>query len=638
VRFTVFLKRGRRILLLLFGILLFLFPFTSGEIVTGLDVPNSPPFLIKDIPNQSWPANQSNLNAFDLDDYFGDPEGNPLSFYNSSVPDINVFINSTTHEVSFFPRVFFWGTRNVTFYASDSVYDTLSNVVMLFVGLDTTPPQWSSPLKDKSLVYQNDFVTFFTNWTDDRALKRYIFSINQGVGWENYSSVNFSGTENFSSHRIQIMAPALNTIYWRFYAFDTSENMNATDIQSFLVSSQQIPPEEAPERNRSTIRETLGGIKVLQQRKIEDFQLSPPDFKVTLKQGSFKTGVLKITNTGLQNLSLSVSSEKIKDFIIFSEENFSLLPGKSKEITIDFNAPERTIPGQYFGHITVKSQHIKKSIPVVLDVQGINLEFDLILNLSEGYELVKPGKNVKVNITIFNIRDLKEVNASMYYAIKDYTGKVYNFSEEQVNFFSTLILERELQVPEISPEGKYLFYARLSDDKNIAIDSVSFEVGNRFNFSSFFKVGSILILVIIFAILLATFMVKYKKDKKKERLLELYIMLNKLKNLIKQNKEEEALKLFIKIKDIYHEPVSKEVFDDKERLKKEIATLYNNFTKDSKEIIKDKESSSTDKPPLKKEQPIKENESKKIVTSTNSEVQDNKKGLKDIIPKEKGEK
>ena len=86
-------------------------------------------------------------------------------------------------------------------------------------------------------------------------------------------------------------------------------------------------------------------------------------------------------------------------------------------------------------------------------------------------------------------------------------------------------------------------------------------------------------------------MVKYKRDKKRERLLELYIMINKMKNLIKQNKNEEALKLFIKIKEIYHEPVSKEVLEDKEKLKKEIASLYEAFTKDSKEIVKPKDES-----------------------------------------------
>jgi hypothetical protein len=617
-RLTIFLKRGRRNLLFLFGILLFLSPFIYGEIETGLNITNAPPHLIKDIPNQSWSANESNLNAFDLDEYFEDPEGESLTFYNSTVNDINILINYTTNEVSFFPRLFFYGIRNVTFYASDSMYDTLSNVVFLFVGLDITPPQWNSPNRSKVTVYQNDMVTFDTNWTDDRSLKSYIFSINQGAGWENYSETNFSGIENISSYKIQIRAPQLNTVYWRFYAFDTSDNMNATSVQTFSVASQSIPSPEVdvPERNRS-ITNIFKGLDVLKQRKVEDFQLSAADFKVTIKQGSFKTRVLRITNTGLQDLSISISSEKIKNFTMLSEENFTLLPGRSKEITIDFNAPERTIPGQYFGYIVVKSQHIKKSIPVVLDIQAINLEFDLTLNLSKGYELVKPGKSVKVNITLFNVKDLKEVNASMYYAIKDYSGMVYNFSEEEVSFFSTLTLERELQVPEISPEGQYLFYARASNDKNIAIDSVAFEVGNRFNFASFFKIGFILILIFIFAILLATFMVKYKRDKKKERLLELYIMSNKLKNLIKQGKEEEALKLFIRIKEIYHEPVSKEVFDDKERLKKEISDLYNNFTKNTSPTTKDKVVAPVD--------------------NANKETSDNKKRLKDTSTKEKGE-
>ncbi|HOR52152.1 MAG TPA: hypothetical protein PLE51_00625 [Candidatus Pacearchaeota archaeon] len=594
MRFSFFLKEGKKYLQIIFVILFCFLQFVSADILTSLDIPNSPPFLIKDIPNQSWPENQNHLNAFDLDDYFSDADSPNLSYYNSSVEDIYVFIDPLTNEVSFFPREGFTGTRNVTFYASDSIYDTLSNVVMLYVGLDSSPPNWSSPNISKQTVYQNDIITFVTNWTDDRGLGRYIFSINQGAGWENYSSTNFSGLENVSFRNIQIRAPPLNTVYWRFYAFDTSENMNLTPIQSFVVSTQQIPGgysggggssgDSGKDPSRLVDR-ILSKIEI-QKRKSENFQLSISELRVSLKQGSSKTRVLKITNTGLEEIPILLSSRKINNFTIFSETNITILPGKSKEITIDFYAPERTIPGQYFGYIDVKSPKVNRSIPTVLDVQAIDLEFDLILNLSEGYSLVKPGKNIKFNISLFNIKDLKEVNASLYYAIKDYEGKVYNFSEEEIVFFYNVFLERELQVPSLTPEGNYLIYARASDEKNIAIDSVPFEVGTRFNFASFFKIGSISFLILLVAILLAILMVKHKRDKKKERLLELYIMLNRLKSLIKQNKEDEALKLFIKIKDIYREPIPKEVFDDRERLKKEISDLYNSFTKDSKEIPK----------------------------------------------------
>jgi hypothetical protein len=591
VKGSYFFRKKRGGLLILSIIFILIAIFVSGETPTELTIADSPPYLISDIPNQSWAENENNMNAFDLDNYFKDDNGDNLSFSNSSVEDIRVSINQNTHEVSFFPRYGFSGLRNVTFYASDSVYSTLSNIVMLNVGLDNSPPKWSSPSKNLDIVYQNNLVSFSTAWQDDRALRNYIFSINQGAVWENYSSVNFSGTENTSAYSVQIRAPSSNIVYWKFYAFDSSGNVNSTAQQSFVVSAQQIPNQTKSETNKNVLEKAIESLDVFQNRKLKDFQLNVKDFKISLKQGSSKTTVLKITNTGTEELLFSISSKEMGDFLVFSEKEFSLLPGRSNEITIDFNIPKTTIPGQYFGFILVNSGNITKSIPVVIDIKSTDLEFDLLLNISEGYAIVKPGQNVKANISIFNIKDIREINAEMYYAIKDYTGKIYNFSEEQLNFSSSAYLERELQVPEITQEGEYIFYARVSDEKNIAIDSASFEVGTRFNLAAYLKIGFIFILVLIFAILLAIFMVKYQRDKRKERLIDLYVMLNKLKNLIKQDKQEEALNLFIKIKTIYNEPIPKEIFEDKNRLKQEILSLYENLSKDQKKINVDKESS-----------------------------------------------
>ncbi len=591
MKFRSLSKGGIVLLVFLFAITIFLNNIPA-ETETNLFVPNSPPRLIKEIPDFSWPENESLIDAFNLDDYFEDPEGYPLSYYNSSIDDIYVSIDPITHMVSFFPTPGFVGQKNVTFYASDiSGYDGLSNVVTLSVGLDMEPPKWFFPSIDKTVIYQNDMVTFLTNWTDDRSLQKFIFSINQGAGWENYSEIEFSGSENTSSSKAQIRAPAHNVVYWRYYGFDTSGNMNVTDIQNFTVSPQKISPPSGgggggsgKGGSKTGASKLFDRIKVLQIRHIEDFQLGFYELRVPLKQGETKTRVLKVINVGLENITINISSPKLKDFTFFSSTEFSLLPGKSREITIDFHAPERAVPGQYFGYIELNSLNVSKSIPTVLDIQGINLEFELGLNTSDEYKIVKPGKEIKVNITLTNLKDLKDTDVSLYYAIKDYTGVVYNFSEEEASFFSSLVLERSLQVPETTPTGKYLFYARASNNKNVTIDSLEFEVGSKFNFSSFVKWGSIFLLIIIFAISLAVFMVKYRRDKEKERLLELYIMLNKLKKLIQENKEEEALELFIKIKKLYREPIPKEVFDDKDRLRKEISDLYSHFSKDSKRM------------------------------------------------------
>ncbi len=575
-------KRENFLLFFLFVILIFL-RFTSAEVGTTLEIINAPPYLIKDIPDQSWPENESLIDAFDLDEYFGDQEGTPLTYYNSSVSGIYVEINPITHTVSFYPAPGFSGKREVTFYASDSKYDSPSNVVTLSVGLDKEPPKWFFPGIDKEVIYQSDLVTFTTNWTDDRNLKEFIFSINQGAGWENYSSTFFSGKENISSSKIQIRAPAFNIVYWRYYASDSSGNINVTDIQSFTVSLKETGEGPGSGSNNKTsggLSNLFQNVDVSKARKIEDFQINIYELRVQLKQGESKTRLLKITNTGLEEIFINLSSPKLQDFVVFSSSSFSLPSGKSKEIALDFHAKDRTIPGQYFGYITLSSRNVSKSIPTVLDIQGINLEFDVTLNISEEYKIVKPGKEIKVNMTLKNLKDLKDTKISLYYAIKDYFGTVYNFSEEDATLFSTLSLERTLLVPEGTPKGKYLVYVRASDDKNIAIDSVEFEVGTKFSFSSFIKIGSISLLITIFALFLAILMVKRRKDKEKERILELYILLNKLKSLIKQNKEDEALDLFIKIKKMYREPLPKDIFDDKEKLKKEISLLYDSFLKD----------------------------------------------------------
>ena len=105
---------------------------------------------------------------------------------------------------------------------------------------DIQAPQWSDPKKNKTTIYQGDYVKFSANWTDEVALAGYKFAINQSGAWENSSFVPFSGTFNTSENVTQITAPAGTTVGWRFYANDTSDNRNVTDIQTFVVESAGV--------------------------------------------------------------------------------------------------------------------------------------------------------------------------------------------------------------------------------------------------------------------------------------------------------------------------------------------------------------------------------------------------------------
>jgi hypothetical protein len=136
------------------------------------------------------------------------------------------------------------GTWTINVYANDTS-DAWDSNSTTFVVQDAQAPEWSNAQTNKTYVYENDSVKFTTNWTDDVALAGYKFSINQTGTWVNSSLVSFSGTSDTSENSTQITASTGTTVEWRFYAKDTSDNENATDIQSFVVTSP-APPLSSP--------------------------------------------------------------------------------------------------------------------------------------------------------------------------------------------------------------------------------------------------------------------------------------------------------------------------------------------------------------------------------------------------------
>lgn len=74
------------------------------------------------IPNQTWEEDTNTNNAFDLDSYFSDAEGEALTFsvLSSDTPSNLTVSISVSGQVSFAPEENFSGTRTVTFRACDT--------------------------------------------------------------------------------------------------------------------------------------------------------------------------------------------------------------------------------------------------------------------------------------------------------------------------------------------------------------------------------------------------------------------------------------------------------------------------------------------------------------------------------------
>jgi hypothetical protein len=99
--------------------------------------------------------------------------------------------------------------------------------------------RWSNPQKNVTDVYNGKTIKFNTSWTAQPELAGFIFSTNQTGTWINSSYIEFSGTTNTSEYTINITADSGTNVGWYFWANNTLEIANQTDIQSFIV--EEIP-------------------------------------------------------------------------------------------------------------------------------------------------------------------------------------------------------------------------------------------------------------------------------------------------------------------------------------------------------------------------------------------------------------
>jgi hypothetical protein len=642
-------KKGLFLVLLIVIIACVMLRLSSGEVPTQMEInfQNIAPQFLGSIPNQTWAFNTNLTDAFNLEDFFVDND--PLNYSASVVANITIIINETTHLVSFYPDKNFAGIRTVVFTATDGEYYTNSNSVTLNVTPDNNPPKWFSPSKQPSSVHQNSIVTLRTRWQDDVALGKFILSINQGSAWINQSEVSFSGIENISSYSIQISAPAGTVVFWFITAFDTFGNSNSTSIQNFTVAALP-PPENPPSTGGGEEEEEASAEQTISKERRYSFIVDPESgFIIELIKGEDKTISFKVINTGNVEDTFNIDIFGLDGFDkLINKNNFTLPSGSTIVITVNFAAKNNLLPDIYIGSIRVKTPHATKTLPVIIELNELHILLALNLTIINNTEFL-PTQNVSANIEIINMKDVQPREVYLYYAIADFNGNIINSASDQFVFDArSATIQKQLQLPLDIKVGPYIFFARIITNSSIAVSSDSFIVGEKRNLAGFI-LGNIWILLLIAAILIALLILATEhRNRKRLNLLNLYVLINELKQYIKENNLEEALKTFIKIKAYYNEPIAESLLNNKERLYEEMKNFTDKI--DSKSIInkapilqvqenKNQESNSgQEKQKEKKEQSAQKKESRTETKNPEQNKQETEEVEKKTENKKKGVK
>ena len=164
--------------------------------------------------------------------------------------------------------------------------------------------------------------------------------------------------------------------------------------------------------------------------------------------------------------------------------------------------------GSHIGEVIVESQGLKKSVTVVIEVESQQVLFDVKLDIPWAFKKVKPGSELKTQITLLNIGPLRKVDVVNTYIIKNKLGTVIYESSETINVEKQLSFIKSFKIPDTSNAGEYLAALEVKYANSFAVSSDLFEVIKEENIISRISEKpnyKLLLILIIFIILASLF-------------------------------------------------------------------------------------------------------------------------------------
>jgi hypothetical protein len=255
----------------------------------------------------------------------------------------------------------------------------------------------------------------------------------------------------------------------------------------------------------------IGPGPVVPVSPVYNFTVDKKFFKVSLKQGESLLDSFTINNTGTWILRFSIDVNNLKEYVVLSEDLFYLEPGESKTISVAFTTSEYEKPDVYPGRFIIDADSLRKIILVVMEVRERRPLFDILVSTTETPQRVYLGEEIEAEILMYNFGDLKPVDVSLYYSLRDFDGNDILYAEESFAVQEQKEVKRKIRIPEDLEPGYYLFYSRLTyGNESVSSSAIVLVQGReeRFYFEPWMIIG---ILVIIIIVILASFFIQMRK-------------------------------------------------------------------------------------------------------------------------------
>lgn len=273
-----------------------------------------------------------------------------------------------------------------------------------------------------------------------------------------------------------------------------------------------------------------GGAAITQPAK---FSVEQDLIQVIIKKGGFFKTSIKVKNTDAISQKFSVDAGILKDFVYIKESEFTLKAGEEKNIDLVFSAIESIKEDTYTGKIKISGSNDYKEVPVILSIKSAVLLFDLTVTIPTKYKEVKPGEEIALEVSAFNLGEEKNASLEMVYYIKNFNGNII------VNKTGAVIVDTQasflinLKLPENISNGQYIAGANLKYKESIATASDVFNV-NKTKISISYIYLILIAAILIVLIIIAIFIAKHYTNKLRKAVKTHVAELNGIENRIKR--------------------------------------------------------------------------------------------------------
>ena len=195
---------------------------------------------------------------------------------------------------------------------------------------------------------------------------------------------------------------------------------------------------------------------------LEHFILSKNFIKAVIKQGDTYQTSFTIKNTHTGNLAFNIDYSELDEIMLLSDTEFELEPDEVQIIDVMIFAGEKKIPDVYSGNIKITADDVERSLPVIVEIRAKKALFDILVTVPPQSKYVLKDESVVADITLINVGDLKPVDVTLSYSLRDIEGNEVVFGFETLAVYDQVSRIKELELPRNISTGTYLFYSKVT--------------------------------------------------------------------------------------------------------------------------------------------------------------------------------